>query len=269
MRTARVLGYYPRMLSVSDTAYAIAWVRAAEVERPLEERLFLDPYAKFFVAGGEHAREGMDRFRQLPLFDAGVRLRTRYIDDEVREALAGGLRQIVLLGAGFDARGLRVHEVVQSGAQIFEVDFAAVLERKASLLAAAGVVLPAHLRYVPCALDAPDFDARLVDDLGAAGFSVGAPTVFVWEGVIGYIDWATMERSLALMARLGGASSRLIYTFGDRSLGLDDPTVLAQAAGFGPTREIGLYEAWRRYLRAPPLEHASLSRVGTAERLGE
>jgi methyltransferase (TIGR00027 family) len=254
------------LLTVSDTAYAIAFVRALEARLPPEQQLFSDPYAHIFADAGEHAREGIARFRQHPLFDFGVRLRTRYIDDELRAALQAGMRQVVVLGAGFDARALRMDEVSAVGARVYEVDFHALLATKRALLAAAGVSLPPHDVHVPCDFAAPDFGDHLARDLAAAGLVVGAMTAFIWEGVIGYIDRAGMERSLALMARVGGEGSRLVYTYADRSVSADDPTKLAEAAGFGPTRGLGMDEVWSLYLPGPPLEYASIARVGTAVR---
>jgi O-methyltransferase involved in polyketide biosynthesis len=95
------------MLTVSDTAYAIAWVRALESDRAPEQRLFEDPYARIFRDAGAHAAEASKRFIELPVMSAAVRLRTRFLDDLVREALASETRQILIMGAGFDARGLQ------------------------------------------------------------------------------------------------------------------------------------------------------------------
>ena len=58
-----------------------------------------------------HAEEGTQRFLALPFLPELVRIRTRFIDDFVRDGLAAVPRQIVLLGAGFDPRALRLPEV--------------------------------------------------------------------------------------------------------------------------------------------------------------
>ncbi|HEY2370442.1 MAG TPA: class I SAM-dependent methyltransferase [Polyangiaceae bacterium] len=55
-----------------------------------------------------------------PVLRDGVRLRTRYIDDALREAVKGGFDQFVLLGAGFDARALRMPELAPK--RVFEID---------------------------------------------------------------------------------------------------------------------------------------------------
>ncbi len=98
-------------LTSEDTAFSIAAVRAEEGARPEAERLFEDRYAALFAETGAHAAEATKRFVELPFFRDGIRLRTRAIDDAVRGGLGAGLTQLVLLGAGFDARGLRMTEI--------------------------------------------------------------------------------------------------------------------------------------------------------------
>ena len=124
-------------VEVTDTAAAIARVRSWENQLPEEQRLFEDPYAHLF-GGGAAADEAVALFLSAPIFRDHVRLRTRFIDDAVRAALAAGIKQVVNLGVGFDCRTLRLAEITQQSARVFEVDFAAQLDRKVSILGAAG-----------------------------------------------------------------------------------------------------------------------------------
>jgi O-methyltransferase involved in polyketide biosynthesis len=128
-----------RSRTVADTAFSIAVVRAEEGSRPEGERLFTDPYASAFAAAGAHVAESTQRFLELPFFRDGVRLRTRFLDDCVRQGLASGLDQVVLLGAGFDTRGLRMPEIAARRATVFEVDTPYQLDRMRRALAGAGV----------------------------------------------------------------------------------------------------------------------------------
>jgi methyltransferase (TIGR00027 family) len=249
------------MLTVSDTAYSIAYVRALEGERPPEERLFEDPYAAIFSAAGAHAAEGIQRFVALPGFVEAVRLRTRFIDDFVRESVLAGVAQVVLLGAGFDVRGLRLPEIAAQGATVYEVDFAALLEKKRALLEAAGVVLPAHLRYVACDFSAPDFDEPLTSELVAQGFRAGAGALFVWEGVIAYLGAEATDRSLRFMVRAGGPGSRLVFDFWAHLMEGAEQT---RQAGFTRFSDIGYDALWRHHHPGEPWEHASFGRLGTA-----
>lgn len=252
----------PGVLTVADTAYAIAAVRAQEAELPPAQRLFDDRYAAIFAAAGEHAAEGTARYLSLPFFRDGIRLRTRFIDDVVRDGVAAGLGQVVLLGAGFDARGLRLPEL--AGRAVFEVDFPGQLRRKRDLLRAAGVELPSSIRYVGCDFADPDFESALTTSIEAAGFRVGAGAMFVWEGVIGYIDAAMIDRSLAWMSRVGGPGSRVVFTFGQPNLDPDTAAERAAGAGFRACEELGTDELWRRYFGGEPHPAATFSRMGVA-----
>lgn len=98
-------------LTVADTAYSIAVVRAEEKE------LFSDPYAHLFAEAGAHAEEGTRRYLALPFFREGIRLRTRFIDDFVRANLGN---EVVILGAGFDARAMRMPELARK--RVVEID---------------------------------------------------------------------------------------------------------------------------------------------------
>ncbi len=257
------LCYAAPMLTAADTAYSIATIRAQEGDRPPGERLFEDPYAAIFSAAGAHAAEGTRRFVELPFFTHGIRLRTRFIDDFVRESVLSGLAQVVLLGAGFDARGLRLPEIAARGVTVYEVDFAAQLEKKRALLEAAGVALPPHLRYVACDFNAPDFEGALTSDLVAQGFRAGAGALFVWEGVLAYIGAEATDRSLRFMVRAGGPGSRVVFDFW--AAAMEDAAERALKAGFTRFSDVGYDELWRRHrLPGEPWEHAGGGRMGTA-----
>lgn len=188
------------MLTAADTAFSIAAVRAEEGLRPPGERLFEDPYAALFRAAGAHAAEGKKRFLDLPFFRDGIRLRTRFIDDVLAGALGAGIEQIVLLGAGFDARALRVPMTATRGARVFEIDLPDQLERKRGILASGGFALPAWDAYVPCDLTA-DYEHELPPALEARGFRRDRPALFIWEGVTAYIGVAATDRALRFMPR--------------------------------------------------------------------
>ncbi|HSQ64026.1 MAG TPA: SAM-dependent methyltransferase [Polyangiaceae bacterium] len=249
------------MLSVSDTAFAIAAIRAQEGERAAPERLFADPYASIFVAAGAHAREGVEHFLGLPFFCDAIRLRTRFIDDLVRESSDP---QLVLLGAGFDARALRIPEIAERGARVYEVDFSEQLANKRALLEAAAVPRPSWVQDVACDFNDTSFDVALEAALDARGFRRGASTLFVWEGVVAYLDDGAIDRTLRFIARTGGKGSRVVF---DGVLGRFDPESAGAPtvrAGFARCDHVGFDALWRRYLPGEPHENAALVRMFVA-----
>ncbi len=210
-----------RAFTIADTAFSIAIVRAEEDQRPEGERLFRDPYATMFGGAGAHVAEATQRFLDLPFFRDGVRLRTRFIDDFVKQGIAAGVTQLVLLGAGFDSRGLRIPEIEAHGVLVFEVDTKHQLTRKRRVLDDAGVKLPSRIAYVPFEFEAPEFETRLASALEAKGFRRGAGALFVLEGVIGYIDnAASTEPSSswpAPAARAAASRSRMAMAASSRT----------------------------------------------------
>jgi methyltransferase (TIGR00027 family) len=240
---------FPMTLTVADTAYSIAAIRADEHE------LFEDPYAKHFAAAGAHAEEGTRRYLSLPFFRDGVRLRTRYIDDAVRDAVKDGFEQLVLLGAGFDARALRMPEL--ANARVFEVDSPEQLDRKREILERAGVRIPESNVYVGSEFTIDGFTRALA----AAAFDRDRDAFFVWEGVIGYIGDAEIDATLRFMA--GAAPrSRVVFTFG-----MESYAERVSKLGFTLREEHTLDAVWRCHLPGEPDAGASYSRVAIIEAL--
>jgi O-methyltransferase involved in polyketide biosynthesis len=85
----------------------------------------------------------------------------------------------------------------------------------------AHVDVPSRVSWVPVDFDASDFEGELSSALDANGYGCGRGAVFVWEGVISYIDSEAIDRSLRFKADVGGTHSRLVLTFGEGSLAPD------------------------------------------------
>jgi methyltransferase (TIGR00027 family) len=242
---------------------AIARVRAEERALPEAERLFEDPYAALFAGDYEEDAVG-ERMLSIPFLRESVRLRTRVIDDVVRDGLAAGLRQLVILGVGFDCRALRLAEIEATGALVFEVDFPAQLAAKQSILSAANVRLPRWVRTVPCDFTVVDFETILARDVAARGFRQGAGAVFVWEGVVGYLDDAAVDRTLALVTGLGGRGSRLVLNY---SINRFVPAALVarlHGAGFSAVHDESLDPVYQRLLDRDAPPEANLFRIVAA-----
>src|SRR5512132_3216071 len=86
-------------------------------------RVFLNEKGKRSLAKTEHAaregKRGMAVEMARVMADM-IALRTAAIDAAVRDAIAGGASQLVILGAGYDGRAWRMPEL--AGVRIFEID---------------------------------------------------------------------------------------------------------------------------------------------------
>jgi len=211
--------FYVQDGKVSQTAQYMAFCRALEVQEQPARRLFDDPYA-FALLSGPYRM--LARLARLPVLgklvhamielgwpytrSSGV-VRTRAIDDLVRDAIRSGARQLVLLGAGFDSRGCRLEEAGKI--QVFEVDHPATQQVKKERLSACMGRLPANIRYLTVDFERDDLQTKLIE----SGYDPATPTVVVWEGVIDYLTESAVEGTFAVLARLLAPSSSLIFTY--------------------------------------------------------
>jgi methyltransferase (TIGR00027 family) len=121
--------------------------------------------------------------------------RSRVAEDLLAQAVARGVTQYVLLGAGLDTFAYRN---TFPNLHVFEVDHPATQEWKRELLAANGISIPSSLTYVPV-----DFEhQQLATQLAAAGFDASQPAFFAWLGVVPYLTSAAFRSTLALIASL-------------------------------------------------------------------
>lgn len=247
-----------------DTAAAIARLRAEEAARPPAERLFEDPLAALF-AGGDGGEAALQLFLGIPFMRDYVRARTRFLDDAVRDALRAGLSQIVLMGAGFDTRAWRLPEIAAAGARVFEVDLPEQLARKRAVLDGAGVVFPPGLRLVGSDFTLDAWEEGLAGDLADAGFRARGGALFVWEGVLGYLPDAAVDRCVAFMAQQGGRRSRLALNYPAARLPRADLARRLGASGFVVLDDADAGAVFRRHVRAEPVAGDDVFRLAVAE----
>ncbi len=117
----------------------------------------------------------VERARNIERFDP-IAIRVAAIDRELLAAVRGGCAQVVILGAGLDTRAYRFDELAR--ATIFEVDHPATQAEKRRR--AARLVARSRQIFVPVDFTVDSLDERLA----TAGHDAGAPTVWIWEGVV-------------------------------------------------------------------------------------
>ncbi len=214
----------------SVTAQATTLVRALESRRPAAERLLDDDFACGFLdwtnrtllqllcarAIGGSATAFLDRM--MPGTRDSVTARTLHIDHELRAALAADVPQVVILGAGFDSRSLRVRGIEK--ARVFEVDHPATQARKRKCLARMLGSEPDHVSFVANNFDLPRLPLerdRLGDAMAEAGFSAKARTFFIWEGVTEYLSTEAVDLTLFFVST-AAAGSTIASSYKDVSI---------------------------------------------------
>jgi len=223
----------------------------------------------------------------LPMLPWAVymQVRTRFFDDALAEFVRGGGRQVVILGAGFDARAARL-DASLGGARVFEVDHPATqAEKRAALDSPRVTWLAWDFERDPM----PELPARLA----AAGHDPSRPTFTLWEGVTMYLSREALDATLDAVRAYSAAGSLLAFNYADRALverpglaagavlrvvravgepfrtGFDPPEAAAWVAshGFAMRDDRSFPELARALLPAPWWRLVRLGRrVATAER---
>jgi methyltransferase (TIGR00027 family) len=135
-----------------------------------------------------------------------VEMRTRAIDAAVRDGIAAGATQLVLLGAGLDARAWRMPELEE--VRVFEVDHPSTQAYKRGRIEARPPRAK-DVRFV-----AVDFARDSLDEsLALAGHDSDAVTFWIWEGVTPYLPLAATRTTLSAIAARSARDSRLAVTY--------------------------------------------------------
>jgi len=172
----------------------------------------LEPARAVFEARMREMHPGADADAQLRGGAAypNVILRARFCEDALRAAVGQGVRQYVIVGAGFDSFALRRPDWARE-VEIVEVDHPATQGFKLQRLQACGVEVPPHVQFVAADLGAE----KLGDALGRSRFRVGEPAFFAWLGVTMYLPRDANLATFREIARLGAGGGELVFTYAD------------------------------------------------------
>jgi methyltransferase (TIGR00027 family) len=176
-----------------DDAFAEPLVSAVGVN-------FLTRWATGQIASEELEVDGADwGLAQMP---AAMAARTRYFDAFLADATAAGIRQVVILASGLDARAYRLDW--PAGTTVFEIDQPDVIAFKTTTLAGLGAQPRTDVRTVAIDLR-EDWPAAL----RTAGFDPAQPSAWIAEGLFGYLPPEAQDRLLDAVTELGAPGSRL------------------------------------------------------------
>ena len=134
--------------------------------------------------------------------------RTKAIDAIFRQALAAGLDQILIFGAGFDTRALRF-QAEAGQTQIFELDVPVTQGAKLGQYEKRGLSLPANLTFI-----AIDFDKEsLPEKLEGSGFARGKKSLFLLEGLLMYLQPESVDGTFRVMEDFSGEGSIVVFDY--------------------------------------------------------
>jgi len=192
--------------ATADGRYA-----AGRFSDPVSQEL-LDPAERVVVdrvRAGDVPTQTAERMAYEMVRRCGITMvpRTVAIDEVIRRHDA---EQLVILGAGLDARAWRMPEL--SHVTVFEVDHAGSQRDKLRRIRDRP---PTALRVIPVEID------LATQPLGAAleqaGFDRQVVSTWVWEGVVPYLTPDAVRSAVAQVAELCAAGSRLVVNYQAKS----------------------------------------------------
>ena len=134
--------------------------------------------------------------------------RTKYIDAIFQEALANRFDQILIFGAGFDTRALRLQN--GSGAtRIFELEVPTTQEAKIGQYKKRGLAIPPNLTFVPIDFDKESLPVKLEQ----AGFSKQKKSLFVLEGLLMYLQPESVHKTFQTIRDFAGKDSEVVFDY--------------------------------------------------------
>jgi len=136
--------------------------------------------------------------------------RSRYAEDSLEEAVRQGIRQYVILGAGFDTFAFRRPDLLQQ-LEVFEIDHPVTQELKRQRISAAGWQIPAQLHFVPV-----DFTHEsLTAALERSSYDPQILSFFSWLGVSYYLTHEVVFATLQNMAGMAAKASTIVFDYLD------------------------------------------------------
>lgn len=212
--------------TASRTAQYMALFRAIEHNRPASKRLFSDEHAIRFLDSGLQMAVKLSTFPLLGRMIPGIihhkapgalssgTARTRYIDDLLLQTLQQGAQQVIILGAGFDTRALRLDAL--KNIPVIEIDHPDTSAFKLQKLRESGKILP-NVQYLQI-----DFNTESLDQLVAKhSIHFDIPTTIIWEGVTNYLTAEAVKQTFQFIGRFA-AGSFIIFTYIHQQV-LDSP----------------------------------------------
>lgn len=219
---AQATGFAVEPRKPSYTAERNAAMRAIAAMDPDENIQNADHLAFKFVS-----KEFWEKTPYSPDFETSKRLikkysigsyyyvnaRTKHIDTLLKQAVERGVKQVVILGAGYDSRAYRFKDLAID-VRFFEVDLPSTQnEKKARVKKILGSI-PDGVVYVPI-----DFNTQTLEGvLAKAGYDRRKKTFFIWEGVTMYLDPQGIDSTLHFIAHHSAPGSSVVFDYVLRSV---------------------------------------------------
>jgi len=134
--------------------------------------------------------------------------RTKYIDSIFQNAVKNGVEQVVIFGAGFDSRAIRLTDQ-NTNIKVYEIDTNFTLNAKTKQFGKRGLVKPENNIYMPIDFDKEKIKLKLDD----SSFNISKKTLFILEGLIMYLSEKAIDDTFKLINDYSLPGSLLVFDY--------------------------------------------------------
>lgn len=146
----------------------------------------------------------MSKISPLGMYEYVI-ARTKFIDAVFLNALAAGFDQILIFGAGFDSRGIRLLNNAKT--RVFELDVPITQQAKIQQFKKRGITIPPDIVYISI-----DFTKEsLADKLTEHDFKKNKRSLFILEGLVMYLDAESVDTTFRLIDAFAGKGSEVVF----------------------------------------------------------
>ncbi len=139
--------------------------------------------------------------------------RTKFIDEIFKSASQKGIKQVLIFGAGFDTRGIRLIRP-EDQIKVFELDVPKTQRAKISQYRKRNILVPDHLVFIPINFN----EDSLENKLKLNGFDWNIPTLFLLEGVLMYLQPAAVDFTFSTIKKYAVNKSEIIFDYIHKSV---------------------------------------------------
>jgi methyltransferase (TIGR00027 family) len=130
------------------------------------------------------------------------------MDDRLEAALNGGVKQVVIVGAGYDSRAYRLGGP-EKEAVFFEIDHPGTQADKKARVSAVFADIPGHVRFIPA-----EFSSQaLRNSLADGGYDPDRKTFFIMEGLVPYLSRQAFENILSAIGGGGDTGNEMVFDY--------------------------------------------------------
>lgn len=134
--------------------------------------------------------------------------RTKYIDAVFKEVLADRFDQILIFGAGFDTRALRLQHIAGT-TKFFELDIPITQDAKIRQYQKRGLHLPPNVVFIPIDFEKESLSIKLDE----AGFGRSQKSLFVLEGLLMYLHPVSVGEIFRTIRDFAGEGSEIVFDY--------------------------------------------------------